>query len=155
MVERSRSQVGQVLAGGDGVDEWGQLRRKEPAAEDCETVGRGVEQAPVQPQLVFVGMEEGGERRGGVGFEPARDAGGKIADLALYRGRKTAIEPMLGEREGDCFQAPERGRVEGRPFIPEAGIAGVFVKEGGELVDMGGPQVAAQEMAQRVEGCVA
>src|SRR5690349_19859411 len=109
----------------------------------------------MQPHLVFIGMELRFERRGGITFEPQRNAAFQMIDLFCDHRRQAAAKPGGRQAEGNCFEEAEPRWMNRAPRTPEEIVSGLRFKEISDLVDVVRPRIATEQMPQQVECGVA
>ena len=153
VLEHAAAESELPLRDADGIHRTGKLGQQ-PPTDYSQFVGRGIEQRQVQPQLVFIGMKLGFERREGECFKPFLDPRGQSGYFLFSHRTQGAAEPLAGQSKRDSFQTPQFRRVQLSPSIPELFFRRVMLQEPGDFVDIAGARAATQQVPQQMQRSV-
>jgi hypothetical protein len=118
--------------------------RQQAAPGDAPGVAARIEKSPMQPELVFVGVEYGTHGRRRKGGEPRLSGRGELLDFRGRDWRQAASEPLPREPERHRFQAAQLRSVPRRPSAPERVVPSVGIKNGSDLVNVRWMRAAAK-----------
>lgn len=105
----------------------------------------------MEPQLVFIWLEEAGERRMSVQLKPAFDTGREKKNGLLYDRMNVARKPVLRQGKADRLILSKLVAERVTPYLPELIVIFAVVEKPGALVHMGGTNIAAEYVPQSVQ----